>query len=338
VSANTSDPDQTRLLERWRLRHAYPDAVTLWAKSRNSDARGLAFNAVAQDPRVLHRAARPQAIKMAAQAEDFALSLAQAGPASSETWRAAALFVLRSIDAWRNSFKARGRGAVLGFSAVSRTHMPARDPWETAWRNFPEVDDDTGRLAVRVLRKVGADMLARVRKPWDHVIALAVLRYAARLLRDEVSCQGSEFTCGNIIDDVGVVDRYAKSAGLAPMIVPYTGFGKPAQQGLRLFRDARTLRDAVHAAGNGDAEKVAEWQRAIDLHAFAVVAMDHRILMDLPLDDAWQLAAAALRHAEAAIEAPDTVQMPLLPSGSVIAPEVVALYADACLPERHRKP
>jgi hypothetical protein len=66
--------------------------------------------------------------------------------------------------------------------------------------------------------------------------------------------------------------------------------------------------------------------------------MDHRILMDLPLDDAWQLAAAALRHAEAAIEAPDTVQMPLLPSGSVIAPEVVALYADACLPERHRKP
>ena len=50
-------------IERWRLRHAYPDAVGLWAVSTGRDARALAFSAIAQDPRVLQRAARNQAIE-----------------------------------------------------------------------------------------------------------------------------------------------------------------------------------------------------------------------------------------------------------------------------------
>jgi hypothetical protein len=64
------------LIEKWRSRHAYPDAVGMWAIATGAEARALAFNAIAQDPRVLQRAARPQAIKMAAQAEAFAQSLA----------------------------------------------------------------------------------------------------------------------------------------------------------------------------------------------------------------------------------------------------------------------
>jgi hypothetical protein len=71
------------LVEKWRMRHAYPDVLGMWAGSTGAEARALAFNAIAHDPRVLHRAARLHAIKMATQAEDFAQSLA--ATASSDT-------------------------------------------------------------------------------------------------------------------------------------------------------------------------------------------------------------------------------------------------------------
>ena len=61
-----------------------PTPLGMWAIATGAEARALAFNAIAQDPRVLQRAARPQAIKMAAQAEAFAQSLAEPSVAGSE--------------------------------------------------------------------------------------------------------------------------------------------------------------------------------------------------------------------------------------------------------------
>ena len=75
MDRNTIDPDQLDLVEKWRRRHALPDVVALWAASEGSEAKAMAFNAIAQDPRVLQRAARGPAIKMAIQAEDYILSL-----------------------------------------------------------------------------------------------------------------------------------------------------------------------------------------------------------------------------------------------------------------------
>ena len=191
-----SDPDQVKLIETWRLRHAYPDAIGIWAASSGVEARAFAFNAIAQDPRVLRRAERLQAIKMATQAEDFALSLSQTDSAKSDTWIAIALYVQRAIDLWRRSFRAYDRqGETVGMcggAAIVRTRLS--DPWEIAQRNFPHVEDDTGMLATRILRECGGTVLKRARKPWDHVIALAVLRYAARLLRGERAPTAQGFT------------------------------------------------------------------------------------------------------------------------------------------------
>ena len=68
-----------------------------------------------------------------------------------------------------------------------------------------------------------------------------------------------------------------------------------------------------------------------DFHAYAVVALDHRMLLELPLDDTYDLAAAAIRQAEAAMQSPDLVEMPRLPGVSASAPDVVRLHARACL-------
>jgi hypothetical protein len=148
VHSIVDDPDQLKLIETWRLRHAYPDAIGIWAASSGLEARAFAFNAIAQDPRVLRRAERLVAIKMATQAEDFASSLAVSDIAKSDTWIAIALYVQRSIDMWRRSFRAYDRqGETTGMSAGA-TIQQARlsDPWEIARRNFPYVEDDTGMI------------------------------------------------------------------------------------------------------------------------------------------------------------------------------------------------
>lgn len=201
------------------------------------------------------------------------------------------------------------------------------DPWETARRNFPHVDDETGRLSTRILHEFGGAILSRIRRPWDHVVVLGVLRYAARLLRSELPGCEPAFTKMSSVDDILVVASYAKANGLSPMLVPYSGPGNPARQALGLLRDARTLRNVMRVGEDGKNQALI-WQRAIDLHAFAVVALDHRLLSDLTLDEAYEVAVAAIRQAEAPLE------MPFLPLGNAYAPQVVALHARACLPSR----
>jgi hypothetical protein len=261
VTSILSDPEQVRLIEKWRLRHAFPDAIGMWATATGPEARALAFNAIAQEPKVLQRAARFQAIKLAAQAEDYALSVAGPGTAGNDTWRAVTLFVQRSIDAWRRSLKAYdhrtdGIGVPI-VPAVARAHPS--DPWEMAQRNFPHVDDETGRLATRILHEFGGDVLQRARKPWDQVIALSVLRHAARRLRGELGDHDSGHA--SAVADVLAVQSYAEENDLAPMLVGYSGPGKPAAQALSLLRDAgrcatrcaRLKRAAKHGhrSGNG---------------------------------------------------------------------------------------
>jgi hypothetical protein len=312
-------PDDTELIEKWRLRHAYPDAIGMWAMSTGDEARSFAFNAIAQEPRVLYRAARLQAVKMAAQAEEFALSLTDA----SAPWLAAAQFVCRSIDIWRRSLRTYERhvdtlGANHGAFQSARGHP--HDPWENARRNFPYVGEETGQLATRILHEFGIAVLNRAQKPWDQVIALAVLRYAAQRLRGELDAWERR----EAIADVVAVQSYAKRAGLTLLVVGYSGPGPPAQQALSLLRDARTLLDATGPEY--------PWQQAIDFHAYALVALDHRALLDLPMDEAQEIAAAAIRHADLVSEASDQATLPFLPDSSKASPHVVRLHAKACLP------
>lgn len=307
-------------IERWRLRHAYPDAVGIWASSSGVEAGAFAFNAIAQDPQVLHRAARVQAVRMAANAEEFLSGLDQSGMVSNDVWRAVLLFVRQAIDEWRNVPREYNRGGQVSYATSDPgiARAPAQDPWQAAWRKFPQVDDATGQLATRILREFGVATLQRARKPWDHVIALAVLRYAARQLRGALMASSRDA----VIADIGTVRSYAEQAGLSPLLVGCTGPGKPAQQALGLSRDARTLREV---------DPRACWQEAIDFHAFALVALDHRLLLNLPLDEAEELAAAAIRLADAA---PGTLIVPNLPPTSASSSKVVKLHALGCLRAR----
>ena len=324
VNAVVGRTDQAGLMERWRLRHAYPDAIGMWAKTTGEEARSFAFNAIAQNPRVLHRAARLQAVKMAVQAEDFALSLLQSDTPMTESWLTAARFVQQAIDAWRKSLRAYAHHTETGggVPAPSIIRTPLRDPWETARRNFPHIDEETGLLATRVLHEFGAVALERAQRPWDHVIALAVLRYAAERLRHGAS---ADARC-EAIADVRSVLSYAETVGLMPFMVSHSGPGKPAMQALGLVHDARTLRAALRE------EHASTLRAAIDFHAYAVFALDHRLVLELPLQEAREIASAAVRQAERLL-AGDDGSFPPLAEGAT-GPKLVRLYAAACQPDQ----
>ncbi len=118
------------------------------------------------------------------------------------------------------------------------------------------------------------------------------------------------------------------------MAVGYSGPGRPALQALELLRDAHTLRDVVRDAAGGGDIRSSVWQRAIDFHAFGVVALDHGMLLRLSMEEAFEIAAAAVRQAEIALQEPLSPGLPMLPSASASSPEVVRLNASACSPAR----
>ena len=139
MDRKTIDPEQLDLVEKWPRRHALPDVVALWAASEGSEAKAMAFNAIAQDPRVLQRAARGPAIKMAVQAEDYMLSLENTAMVKSATWAAVARFVQHAIPGWRQSQKTyvQHRDGIGSFVRPIERQPALVDPWHNALRDFP---------------------------------------------------------------------------------------------------------------------------------------------------------------------------------------------------------
>lgn len=267
---------------------------------------------------------------MAGQAEAFALSLSESRLGTGPMGRAVALFVQRSIASWRGSPK-RITHAVADRSRFPPTgqHVTTKpsDPWELARRNFPHVDDETGIVATRMLHEFGIELLSRARKPWDQVISVAILRFAARRLRGEtLGCDVDE--SASPVADILAVQRYSEASGFIPLLVGYCGPGRPVDQARALLRNSRTLRDAVTTPNDTGA---AVWQMAIDFHSFSMVALNYRFLLGLPVDDAIEIAAASLRLAAASIETPGVVELPVMPTGSALSPEQVRFHARAYL-------
>jgi hypothetical protein len=58
------------------------------------------------------------------------------------------------------------------------------------------------------------------------------------------------------------------------------------------------------------------------------------MLLQLSMEEAFEIAAAAVRLADAALHEPRSSELPMLPLTSACAPEVVRLHATACLPAR----
>ena len=196
------------------------------------------------------------------------------------------------------------------------------DPWELARRNFPHVDDETGIVATRMLHEFGIELLSRARKPWDQVISVAILRFAARRLRGEtLGCDVDE--SASPVADILAVQRDPRRVDLFRCLSAIAVLAGRCTRRALCCAILRTLRDAGDDPNDTGA---AVWQMAIDFHSFSMVALIYRFLF-LPL----RIAAASLRLAAASIETPGVVELPVMPTGSALSPEQVRFHARAYL-------
>jgi hypothetical protein len=325
------DEEQARLLRQWRVGYADPDALQLWRGSEAAEAAAYAFSAVAQDGGVLGRVEPAEAATIAVQAQAFANALLVRH--IGDGWWAAAQFVVATL-------------AGAGFAEEAATPEPVavaaeremRGLWQMARRSYPQFDEATGRLAADAALRLGAG-LAEVRRPWDRVIALGAIRFAADSVRGVTSVRGVKRLPSALRDPevLGVIEAirgYVAATGASPTLVRYAG-GRAvgAQLALGLARDAMVLdehlRDAVAA---GKAAPSAIFRQAINLHGFAIVALHRALLLRLPIEEARQIARAALAFAASLAADPDGAVMPLFPEGMSPVIANVARDARACLP------
>lgn len=321
-----SGADDSALLQTWRQRHANIDALAAWRHAPVAEAGQYAFIAVALDPSVLDRLDPLLAIRLAQQARLYLSITLGAAPAGAGLRAAAGRFVRAAVWDWQCTLPdaaSAATGTEPADPAADARPRPA-DIWQTALRNFPQSDGRTGRAAAELVARSGGAVLAEARQPWDQLLALATLRFAARVARGDITRCGLD--SADLLGAVVAVQRFAARTGRSPLRVPYVGrYGTPAEQAATLSRDAATLARLVP-----EAQPAAIWADTEAMHAFAAVALDREILQTLALADALRLAAAAIRFADRAAGA-NPVQMPLLPPGCAATPAGVAAAARAGL-------
>ena len=323
------------LLAPWRLRHASTDALGAWHQAPLAEAGLCAFTAIALDPSVLHRLAPPVAARLAAQASCYVSANLADDPAGTSLRAATARVVRTSVWAWQRSQPGRPDAlAALAEPAPPATEAPppaeeaaAATMWQSALRNFPQFDGLTGRAAAELVGRSEGTVLAQAREPWNQVLALGTLRYAARVTRGELT--QDPLDAAELLAAVRAVQRFAEQSGLSPMRVAYASrFGTPALLAANLSRDAATLAALVGAADSPERADI--WAQAEAMHAFAAVALDRDVLQTLDLAESLRLAAAAIRFAGLAGGDPP-VPMPLLPRDCMSSVDDVAATARASL-------
>ena len=175
---------------------------------------------------------------------------------------------------------------------------PAQRSVAAARRNFPHVEDDTGHTRdaypARV-RRHRAEARAEAVGPCDRA-RCAALRgpAAARRTRDarRAGTRSSRTFC--------TVQSYAEEAGSQPIAGRLLRSWQAGAAGAGTVCATPTPCGNVRDAAGG----LAVWQRAIDFHAFAVVALDHGLLLRSADGRSRDLAAAAMRQADMALREP----------------------------------
>jgi hypothetical protein len=327
---------EEQLLAAWRACYANPRAFTAWRNDAGDDSAACAFNAVAQDPSVLTKADRADAARLATQALDFTTTLL-ARHRQNEWW-AAARVVECAVSAWTQGLPlptvplpagtmqriaapnvARPDAPTLEQKAAASAARREQALWDTARRTFPVFDDDTGRLTADTILRLGTD-LSSLHRPWDRIVVLGALRFAAGSARATTAARGTLKVSRPLAQsEILLVLRNAYAhiavSHAQPFLVRYDG-GPAAHvaQALGLMQDAMTL-DQVQrrAAADGHLAASSLFRRAAGHHAFAALALDRTMLARHDVESARTISEAALDFITAA--ATGEVDMPLFDPG-----------------------
>ena len=327
------------LRERWLARYGVAGSpVAAWMRARGgANAPAVAFTALVQDPAVLERMELRLARPMANDARAFAGTLAQ------QVRNAAPLLLLatRVVDAverWE-------RGPAKRQAAAPTAVLPPDEEADAlallcrrAVRCYPAFYEPVARTAVALIGEVGADGLGRITPRWAEILAFEAVLCCARSRCSEL--KGVPVAGADAARVLRAVQGWAGARGLHPLRVAYIGAGAPAMQAVMLSRDAGTLaRIALDLSWSvAEAPTLEMWEDAEEMHAFAALALDRRVIMRLDVAEAERVASCATRYGLRAQADPSSVAAPLLPpSRRDVTPATVIAAARPALPNGVRQ-
>jgi hypothetical protein len=309
---DSPDTNTERMLQRWRDGHGRANAVELWQTARGVKVGEYAFTAVACDPTALDRLARELAEKLAGDAERYVDTLRGiVGPRSpTDTPAAAAMHaVANAVAAWRRrheppSGEAEGGLAAAEMPQFDQSDLLRAEAWKTVLKSYPQFGETTGAMALAAVVALGGRGLAKMREPWDAVMALGASRYIARAKRGDLLRPAPGLN--DVHAALAGVQEYATTTGRSPWNVGYTGHaGAAAVQALRLACDAATCSDVAAGIGARVAAPGFQiWTEAEECHAFASMALDPSLVIAMPPEARHRMASAAVRRANALLAAP----------------------------------
>lgn len=262
-----------------------------------SSAASLAFRAILREPRLLHRLPRPQARRLAEQADAFAASLMRSDPDVAE-WgmlRERAQHVTRAARRWLTLDEIRGESPEAMLHSARAGAGGFGQCLFAIQRDAPEVNDSVGALALAAVLELAPARLPHLAPEQCSVLMLAASRQAAGFLRGERGMPHAR--PGGEAEAVGealqVVDRVHAEQRTLPFEAPLARAAPiRAEQAVSLWRDAATCAERF-----APTESARRWNNGRDIHAFAAILARPGVRATLIPEESHRLTADAARVA-----------------------------------------
>ncbi len=283
-----------------------------------SSAASLAFRAILREPRLLHRLPRPQARRLAEQADAFAAALMRSDPTVAE-WgmlRERAQHVTRAARRWLTLDDMRGESPDAMLLSARAGAGGFGQCLHALQRDAPEVNDSVGALALAAVLELAPVGLPRLGPAQCSVLMLAASRQAAGFLRGERGMPharpgGEAAAVGEALQ---VVDRVHAEQRTLPFEAPLARAAAiRAEQAVGLWRDAATC-----AARFAPTDSARRWNNGRDIHAFAAILALPRVLRTLAPEERDRVSEDAARVASRLLEAAPRDARDLRPAAEAV--------------------
>ncbi len=346
--------ETTPALERWLSRYGSPDAYQRWRGAIGSPKEPFhAFGSIAIEAEILTRVSPREAKALARAAEVMIVGVrASAGDVPGTRMTALAADVVQNrIIAWRRQTVASSGQGEWGEFRPPQPRDPAEgfteepleltECWmlETLCAEFPHVRASCARYAFNTTLRMGVQGLIALGPPGDKVLAVAASRVAAQSALDHLP--GPAIPVEKCLQVVQIVQDWALHSGEHPLALP--SFGGPRTAALARVAERAVDTNACVALaarlpGGADAPGYAQWEYALENHAYVLMASRGYTAAELTFDEAREIGSAAARLAAYAMDNPACL-LPALPEGwsatpNMVLKSVTSMIGDDLVPRR----
>lgn len=336
-------PVRSPEVELWFARHVIVNPLKAWKQSAGSRAADVAFRAIAADERLLFTTDGKTALAMAEQAEGIAVSLKEMGPSLSAVLHTVCDIVLLHVDEWKAAEKKFSQN--VGRNDLTVKPMPARSVanWSTSSEvkallkhpdhRCPQFSNAAGNTVASIVLGMGPSGLARLGDGASNKLSVISARFVARSFR-HTTFKGalSKKDCLAVLQ---VVVEWASINDSQLLKVGYEGsFGTFADRARGLAYDAISCMELSAELPGQGAAGYCRWERAVERHSYAAIALDPGIIQRISFDKAKIIAASAIRHVNATAEGSSSEPLLDLPGFlAVRSPSVIQTMLMRLFPE-----